>query len=102
MIAANFSGIPSKTSINAPAFSTACAASISSFAASSLFPCTLNPPNILDDCGVSPMWAHTGICAFTIASICGHTFFPPSNFTAVQPVSFMIRPAFATASYTDV
>ena len=48
------------------------------------------------------MWAHTGICAFTIALICGHTFFPPSNFTAVQPVSFMIRPAFATASYTDV
>ena len=27
---------------------------------------------------------------------------PPSNLTAVQPVSFIIRPAFATASYTDV
>ena len=102
IILANFAGTHSKTIANAPAFSMAMADSINSFAASSSFPCTLNPPKALTDCGVRPICPITGIDAFTIASILSHTSKPPSNFTACALPSFISLPAFTTASYTDV
>ena len=54
IILANFAGTHSKTIANAPAFSIAIA-DYNSFAASSSFPCTLNPPKALTDCGVRPI-----------------------------------------------
>ena len=63
---ASFSGTHSSTTANAPASCTASASSISFCAAASVFPCTLNPPNALIDCGVSPICAHTGIPCFNM------------------------------------
>ena len=55
--------------LKAPASSTALASRISCLAVSSVFPCTLNPPKALTDCGVSPICPITGMDASTIALI---------------------------------
>ena len=64
-------GSLSRTTAKQPGRSSASASAISCRAASAVRPCTLKPPSIVADCGVSPMCPMTGIPAPTIASTRG-------------------------------
>jgi hypothetical protein len=73
--AATSAGTISRTTKSAPASATA-RVSASSCSAASPRPCTLNPESALTDCGVKPMWAHTGMPAATSALIRGSDAHP--------------------------
>ncbi len=95
--AATGAGTASRTTEKAPTSSSASASSTSCLAASAVFPCVLNPPSIVADCGVSPTWPMTGIPAWTI-DLTRESMGPaPSSFTASAPASLTKRIAFSTA-----
>lgn len=84
--------------MKAPAASSACASSTSWRAAAAVFPCVLNPPSLVEVCGVSPMCPTTGIPASLIARTRESIGPAPSSLTTSARASLMKRIALRTAS----
>ena len=93
--AASSRGMPSSTTLNAPAASTALASARRRSRPPAWLPlcrpCTRWPPIRWKDCGVRPMWAITGMSTRVMASIVSAIVTPPSSLTAAAPPSFTSR-----------
>ena len=102
--AASSRGMPSSTTLNAPAASTALASARRRSRPPAWLPlcrpCTRWPPIRWKDCGVRPMWAITGMSTRVMASIVSAIVTPPSSLTAAAPPSFTSRTLLSIACGT--
>ena len=99
-VVATASGTHSSTIEKQPASARATASSRSARAASNSLACTLKPPSMWTDCGVSPRCPMTGISASSMAATMSSRLRPPSSLTADAPARSSLA-ALRTVSSRD-